>query len=313
MSQAPPLDVTRTAPEAEISLGRELRRAREVRGISIEQIAQETKINERYLLALEADRLDLLPGQLYARNFVRAVARTIGADEEELLDYFSYQVRLTQDFEATREDQRTAHAARRGLVVALVTVAAVILIAILTMLVKDKAPEADAPAPATRPQRLGQAPGALSPSTPAEPARETDAGRASDTALEGTAATAARPLPPVLGTAARTPPPVEVAAATGSAATPAAAEAPAPTLRLTFTDASWVEIQRAGDSEPVMGMKAKGAVMTYTLDQPVTLTILNSGGVSLSVDGQPFRPLGAPQEKRTLTVDRKNYQQYLKR
>src|SRR5436190_14577538 len=158
MSQAPQLDVTRSAPDPEISLGRELRRAREVRGISIEQIAQETKINERYLVALEADRLDLLPGQLYARNFVRSVARSIGADEEELLDYFNYQVRLTQDVESTREDARTAQATRRGLVVAIVVVAAVVLIALLTMLVRDKPPATEAAAPPTRPQRLGQAP-----------------------------------------------------------------------------------------------------------------------------------------------------------
>jgi hypothetical protein len=60
-------------------------------------------------------------------------------------------------------------------------------------------------------------------------------------------------------------------------------------------------------------MKQKGETMTYSLDRAVTLTILNSAGVAISVDGKPFRPLGGPQEKRTITVDRKNYLQYLKR
>ena len=133
MSQAPPVDVARTTPEAEISLGRELRRAREVRGITIEQIARETKINERYLHALESDRLDLLPGTLYARNFVRAVARTIGADEQELLDYFDYHVRMQEDRDGTREDARTGDGSRRGLVLVVVALAAIALVALLTM------------------------------------------------------------------------------------------------------------------------------------------------------------------------------------
>lgn len=323
MSQVPPVDVTRSSQEPEISLGRELRRAREVRGISIEQIAQETKINERYLLALEADRLDLLPGQLYARNFVRAVARTIGADEEELLDYFNYQVRLTQDVVSSREDARTAQTARRGLVVAVVAVAAVVLIAALTMLVRDKAPASEVPAP-QRPVRRGQA---VTPTSPEAPGSAGVAGTSAgspagspDGATTGTESAAAAP-----GTAARsvlaggaTPAaPVaveatETAPVAGSSAV-VAEEGPVPTLRISFVDASWVEIQREGEAEPVVGMKAKGATMSYPLDRPVTVTIFNSAGASLSVDGQAFRPLGSPQEKRTLTIDRKNFQQYVKK
>lgn len=321
MSQAPLVNATRAALEPEISLGRELRRAREVRGISIEQIAQETKINERYLLALEADRLDLLPGQLYARNFVRSVARTIGADEEELLDYFNYQVRMTQDVGSARDDSGTGPAGRRGLVVAVVVVAAVVLIAALTMLLRDKPPATESAGGSARPSRRGQSPPPSSiPTPPGQQLPEDPA--ASGATSSAPAGTAARSVRPGLPGAAPATSPTEPAPQTAAAVvpTPVAAGASvsesavtAPTLRLAFTDASWVEIQREGESEPVVGMKAKGAVMTYTLDRPVTITILNSAGASLSVDGQPFRALGGPQEKRTLTIDSKNFQQYLKK
>jgi cytoskeleton protein RodZ len=74
-----------------ISVGLELRRAREVRHVSLAQLSAETRIALRHLEALEEDRFDDLPGRLYARNFVRQVARSLGADEQELLDYFDYQ------------------------------------------------------------------------------------------------------------------------------------------------------------------------------------------------------------------------------
>lgn len=326
MSQVPPIDVTRTEPEAEISLGRELRRAREVRGISIEQIARETKINERYLHALESDRLDLLPGQLYARNFVRSVARTIGADEEELLDYFNYQVRLLDDRSATRDESRAGHAARRGVVLAATAAAAVLLVALLTFALRpSRNPEIAAPQPRT--------PRATVPATSPPPAAGALAtpGQEGVSASEGDPtppsaepASAARPVPPILQPSqARDAGQGADPSAPGLVASPAGASAPAgtiepaalpvPSLKLAFADASWVEIQRAGDGEPFVGMAQKGETMTYSLDRAVTLTILNSSGVAISVDGKPFRPLGGPQEKRTITVDRKNYLQYLKR
>ena len=45
-----------------MSFGQNLRRERELRGISLHEIAEATKISARFLQALEQDRLDVLPG-----------------------------------------------------------------------------------------------------------------------------------------------------------------------------------------------------------------------------------------------------------
>ncbi|OGD08921.1 MAG: hypothetical protein A2Y86_00285 [Candidatus Aminicenantes bacterium RBG_13_62_12] len=67
------------------SLGQELREAREARHISIEEIASATKIVSRYLEALEADHLDLIPGEFFIKGIIRTYSRAIGIDGEVVL------------------------------------------------------------------------------------------------------------------------------------------------------------------------------------------------------------------------------------
>ncbi len=70
------------------SFGENLRREREMRGVSLEEIAAATKISVRFLESLERETFDRLPGGIFNRGFVRAYARYLGLDEEKLLaDY----------------------------------------------------------------------------------------------------------------------------------------------------------------------------------------------------------------------------------
>jgi cytoskeletal protein RodZ len=63
-------------------LGDFLRRGRERRGLTLQQIASETKIPRRILEALEQDNITALPGGLYGRAEIRAFARTVHLDED---------------------------------------------------------------------------------------------------------------------------------------------------------------------------------------------------------------------------------------
>ncbi len=63
------------------SFGRNLRREREMRGISLDEIAQHTKISTRMLEAIESDRFEQLPGGVFNRSFVLHYARYLGLDE----------------------------------------------------------------------------------------------------------------------------------------------------------------------------------------------------------------------------------------
>lgn len=70
------------------AFGERLRREREMRGVSLDEIAQATKIGTRLLRALEEEQFDLLPGGIFNKGFVRAYAKYLGINEEQaVVDY----------------------------------------------------------------------------------------------------------------------------------------------------------------------------------------------------------------------------------
>jgi cytoskeletal protein RodZ len=72
------------------SFGANLRRERELRGISLREISDSTKFGVRFLEALEQDRVELLPGGLFRRTLVRQYARHVGLDPERTVADFVY-------------------------------------------------------------------------------------------------------------------------------------------------------------------------------------------------------------------------------
>ena len=71
-------------------IGDKLRSARKAKGMSIEDVEKITKIQRRYLTAIENDDFDQLPGDFYVRAFIRQFADVVGLNGKELLaDYKS--------------------------------------------------------------------------------------------------------------------------------------------------------------------------------------------------------------------------------
>lgn len=64
------------------SLGNQLRAARERKGLSLEEISTRTKIRLSYLEAIEADRLDAIPGGFFSRSFARQYAEALGVEND---------------------------------------------------------------------------------------------------------------------------------------------------------------------------------------------------------------------------------------
>jgi cytoskeletal protein RodZ len=58
------------------------------RGLSLEQISQNTKISVRSLQAIEEGEFKKLPGGIYNTSYIRQYARAIEFDESELLAYY---------------------------------------------------------------------------------------------------------------------------------------------------------------------------------------------------------------------------------
>jgi cytoskeleton protein RodZ len=70
------------------SFGAQLKREREQRKISLDDISVSTKIGTRFLRAIEDDQFDQLPGGIFNKGFIRAYARHLGLDEERTVaDY----------------------------------------------------------------------------------------------------------------------------------------------------------------------------------------------------------------------------------
>lgn len=69
-------------------IGEKLRTAREAMGLSIADVEKTTKIQARYLNAIENDDFDKLPGDFYTRAFIRQYAQVVGLDGKKLLADF---------------------------------------------------------------------------------------------------------------------------------------------------------------------------------------------------------------------------------
>ena len=72
------------------SFGEELRREREIRGISLKEISDATKISKRFLEAIENNDHRNLPAPVFTRGFVREYARYVGLNAEEMVNRYNF-------------------------------------------------------------------------------------------------------------------------------------------------------------------------------------------------------------------------------
>jgi cytoskeleton protein RodZ len=127
------------------NFGTELRQERERQKISLEEMAQQTKISLRHLRALEDEQFEQLPGGIFNRGIVRAYVSCLGLDEQPWvlryaetfrtsglakdsdLEYIAYAESLTgeKSSEPGREDIRLRWA---GITVLLLVLAIVALV-----------------------------------------------------------------------------------------------------------------------------------------------------------------------------------------
>ncbi|MDQ0482925.1 helix-turn-helix domain-containing protein [Guptibacillus hwajinpoensis] len=73
-------------------LGQRLKEARNDKGLSIEEVQSITKIQKRYLHAIEEGNYELLPGNFYTRAFIKNYAEAVGLGGEELLEEYASEI-----------------------------------------------------------------------------------------------------------------------------------------------------------------------------------------------------------------------------
>jgi len=86
------------------AFGEQLRRAREARGVSLEAVAEATRISRHHLEALERSELEALPSGPFARGYIEAYTRFLGVDPRPILE--TYRARDRQRGLGTAEDDR---------------------------------------------------------------------------------------------------------------------------------------------------------------------------------------------------------------
>ncbi len=268
----PPAQAPRRA-----DFGARLAQARERRGWSINEIASRVRLSPKQVSALERMALEELPGPVFVRGFLRTYAREVGLDAAPLLD--DYNVMVGGAPVRPPESAHTASpvfraAAREHYVRPVVLGGALVLLVALGVIgaVTLRKPPASttvatpAPVPAA-------APAAAAPTG--------DAGKPA----------------PAGGDATQEPPPANVSAPIAAAAEPGAAPTvsvpPATvaesTIRLTFTEVSWVEVLDASGKQLLSQNNPAGSEVRLDGKAPFQVLIGNASWHASRVPRQAHR------------------------
>lgn len=94
-----------------MEIGERLKEAREAANLSLESLQENTKIQKRYLEAIEQGNFHILPGKFYARAFIKEYANAVGLDPNQLLE--EYKEELPQQEEETSAEYTQIHRSRK--------------------------------------------------------------------------------------------------------------------------------------------------------------------------------------------------------
>lgn len=269
--------------------GDRLRREREMRGITLDEITESTKIARRHLEALEREQFDQLPGGVFNKGFVRAYARFLGIDEDQAVaDYAAAANEQPEPedkfpLEIHEEPNRELNPRRSRLPLAFALAALIGVLVGYFFWLKSKPHSPEGPAPG---QEISVKPG-------------TPATRTSETQAQPQAA------PP-------TPAPVEH---TPVATVPVKPPKPAPpaqaekkpaekvfVILIRAREDAWVSIVADGKSVMQRVLLADKKKLVKAGKQ-VVLRTGNAGGIDVSFNGRPLGAIGNENEPRTLTFN----------
>ena len=143
-SRQPPWEAGAGADVA--TFGTWLRQQRELREVSLREVADVTKISIRYLEALEQDRFDVLPAPVFAKGFLRQYATYVGLKPDDVVNSYlnALQEQEPQEEEPLRSvGRRTSWEWASGLLLALLVVALLALVAFLAFYAERRRSGAD--------------------------------------------------------------------------------------------------------------------------------------------------------------------------
>jgi len=114
------ISMDETEPDDVVTVGQRLKEAREAKGLTVEDIAAQTRIPTRHLTSLETSDWDKLPAATYSIGFAKNYAGAIGLDRDEIGDQLRAEMGGSRPVYASPEVYETADPARtmpKGLVI----------------------------------------------------------------------------------------------------------------------------------------------------------------------------------------------------
>ncbi len=232
-------------------IGPTLREARQRRQMTLAEAEQATKIRSKYLQALEEEQFDLIPGEVFAKGFLRTYGDYLDVDGRRLVDAWNLTHGTRRDSEDIPVGLTHGRRSRRRLLL-LAAGAMVVAAMVLGLLATDPdAPEATEPAPDPAP--------AVQDATPVEEPAE----------------------PEVAGAAVPAEP--EPAPASGQGRS----SGPGPLVVRTRGGESWIEVRR-GDEVLMGGVLAEGETRRFDA-RNLVVVVGNPPAVELRRAGQVHR------------------------
>jgi cytoskeleton protein RodZ len=261
------------------TFGENLRREREMRGVTLQEISAATKISSRFLEALEDEEFSKLPGGIFTRGFIRAYAKYLGLDEDHVLAEYQLvaprgsEVDLGRLAQARPEARRgKSHASVYAVLLALVMLAGGYAIFRYSRRIPQPRFVEGASSSA-----LGSSEVTPAQTGPAEvPALGTDQALAGDSA----------------GTAQSAP-------ATGFNL----ADVDGLILQVAATERAWVAID-ADDKTVLQRVLNPNEIQTLRAKTSFAVTLGNAQGVILTLNGETLKPLGRRGEVKTVRLTR---------
>jgi cytoskeleton protein RodZ len=260
-----------------LSIGEELRSLRQGRNLSLEDVAQSTRISKRFLEYIETNRFDQLPGGAFNRAFIKSYAQFLGMDPREALQQYSKHAPLPKEKSGRREP--TLHRHRPLIRFVISTGFTVTLIVLGSLLLY-------------REIRITRS-------------EIEDAKSKVTTTLETIV------IPPA------TLPPADSSAAPQTAASPATNQEPVPVavqypinLVIEAVNQCWISVNADG-RQITSQLLARGDKLPFHANSQVALILGNAGGVNLRFNGNPLRKLGASGEVQKVVLTLDNYKDFL--
>ena len=285
------------------SFGERMKREREMRSITLEEIATSTKIGTRSLKALEDEDFDQLPGGIFNKGFVRAYAKYLGIDEEQAVADFLAALEEAQkpptivieaQARAEREKKESAAAVRPWL--ALLGIVVIIGLGVVGWKWWQGQHEDETPPPpvVTKSKPAPITPGQPSTTTTTPPPSTTNPTTATTTpatdATTNPAPSTTNPTTP--DTTTPTPPDTDT---TATKAKPVEF-----TVDLHTRKASWVNITVDG-KQRFNGLMTEYQQRSYSAKSEIRVSMGNAGGVELTFNGSSLGVMGQDDKPRTVT------------